>query len=1168
MNSLKITKSRNKIITKTTSLALASILITSMFVGLIPVVVMPAAAANTYLTVSSTTIGTGNVVKIEINDASLTNRPTITLSAGTNSTDLTAEMVKSPVGPWFVYLASNYSSVATITSPPSSNGINGVSNVNAAGAAIIREAVLTSDGTTGSVNATTLTVTYVDRGETSTLTFGETAASGQAPDRSQAPPGSAVHITFSDATENLDPTKAETKDYAIAVTINTATPGTTVTNIHMVETGVNTGVFRGTVNMTDLATPTPAHGDLLSVVFTEDDTLASLSSVDIQVRATDGVISTSGTLSYNTGVTVILLDADRNTNTLTKQTITAADPLWVVKANASVTTGLVTTYLNVDLGLMETGISTGNFTGTINVAIASTASIVSGNNSKAVVLGIPVGSSLSIAFTYTDPTSITANHYSEGSASLVRSLASIAFDQTAYLPNTNGVPAIITLTEPDANDNPLAIELLTVTNATNFGLMVNNSGIRVGNLNISEISSAVTRVLSISDNHSFIETGVNTGVFELRLDLETETNATLISGETIKVTYNDLFNSGLAVTDTATIGGTLATISLDRTTLPLTPNVGVSVKVTVTDADANSNIAAVNTATVAINAINATNQSVRFNGTTTSLLLTVTETGQNTGIFTGSFTYNVLSATGAVTVVNGTGARTWYLVNVGSGNVTGSLMIQGKFNVTYVEPLATGGHVDAVGTISPSTATFSVTPSGVNLNGTVVFTLTDNDLNDNILVKDTVVINIRNATGTQTTGTLTLTETGVNTGIFNGSKRAGAQSPISSPSFKAGDLITATYTDPVTATSYYGTGFTSSSLSGTSLIGSNSATISLNAASYGPYSIVNVTVRDPDMILQGVTVPKLSLVKTSAEECRTTAISNPVKLADGSFVWTIALSPTAVVGTCGGAMRTALVDSITVYFVDAKNAAGTAGVILTATASIRAVTGTVVATPSAVLVGEFLTITVTDVDQNKVSAIIESVNVVVTTDTWTLGQNVTLPETTVNSGIFEAKVKVVSGIPATVNEVRGVTGDTITVSYKDRTNATGLVSNVVVTGIVGVTLPPLERVPAGTPAAVDANGAAATPAVGTVSVIQTQVCNDDAVTHSFTYIVQVKDANGVVISINWIQGNSLAAGACVTPGISWTPESAGEYTIEVFVWESLSNAVALSPISSLTVTAV
>ncbi|MFC1755346.1 hypothetical protein ACFL96_18480 [Thermoproteota archaeon] len=296
------------------------------------------------------------------------------------------------------------------------------------------------------------------------------------------------------------------------------------------------------------------------------------------------------------------------------------------------------------------------------------------------------------------------------------------------------------------------------------------------------------------------------------------------------------------------------------------------------------------------------------------------------------------------------------------------------------------------------------------MNGTVTFTLTDADLNKNTALKDTVIIQIRNPTLTQTTPTLQLTETGVNTNVFTAANLAGATGSLTSPSFNAGDLITASYTDTATTASYYATGFTPSSLSGTSLIASNNAAIVLDADSYGPYSTVKINVTDADLILTGVTGVQISLIKTSAQECRTTAINNPVKLSDGTFQWTILLSPTNNPLACGGAIRTALVDTITVYFVDAKNAAGSAGIILQKTANIAAVTGSVVGTPSAVLVGDFLTITVTDNDQNKNGVIIESVNVVVTTDSWSLGQNVTLPETTSSSGIFEAKVKIVAGI--------------------------------------------------------------------------------------------------------------------------------------------------------------
>jgi hypothetical protein len=122
---------------------------------------------------------------------------------------------------------------------------------------------------------------------------------------------------------------------------------------------------------------------------------------------------------------------------------------------------------------------------------------------------------------------------------------------------------------------------------------------------------------------------------------------------------------------------------------------------------------------------------------------------------------------------------------------------------------------------------------------------------------------------------------------------------------------------------------------------------------------------------------------------------------------------------------------------------------------------------------------------------------------------------------------------------------------------------------VGIELPPIERVPASTPSTVDTMGnPVTTPTVGTVTIIQAEVCNNDTMSHTFTFIVQIKDASGAVVAITWIQDFTLAAGACAMPGVSWTPESTGTYTIEVFVWESLANPIALSPVFGQTVTVV
>jgi len=61
----------------------------------------------------------------------------------------------------------------------------------------------------------------------------------------------------------------------------------------------------------------------------------------------------------------------------------------------------------------------------------------------------------------------------------------------------------------------------------------------------------------------------------------------------------------------------------------------------------------------------------------------------------------------------------------------------------------------------------------------------------------------------------------------------------------------------------------------------------------------------------------------------------------------------------------------------------------------------------------------------------------------------------------------------------------------------------------------------------------------------------------FAYIVQIRDENDVVISLSWLTG-SLTPGQSFSPALSWTPISAGTYTIQIFVWESVNNPDALS----------
>lgn len=71
-------------------------------------------------------------------------------------------------------------------------------------------------------------------------------------------------------------------------------------------------------------------------------------------------------------------------------------------------------------------------------------------------------------------------------------------------------------------------------------------------------------------------------------------------------------------------------------------------------------------------------------------------------------------------------------------------------------------------------------------------------------------------------------------------------------------------------------------------------------------------------------------------------------------------------------------------------------------------------------------------------------------------------------------------------------------------------------------------------------------------LVKTNVTNNLNEDQPFTYIVQVKDSEGITEMLTWIKG-TMNASSSLGPGISWTPEKTGKYTIEVFVWKSLDD---------------
>ena len=83
-------------------------------------------------------------------------------------------------------------------------------------------------------------------------------------------------------------------------------------------------------------------------------------------------------------------------------------------------------------------------------------------------------------------------------------------------------------------------------------------------------------------------------------------------------------------------------------------------------------------------------------------------------------------------------------------------------------------------------------------------------------------------------------------------------------------------------------------------------------------------------------------------------------------------------------------------------------------------------------------------------------------------------------------------------------------------------------------------------------------------MIMTDISNNQDVQQNFAYITQVKNDNGVVISLSWLTG-SLSPRQTFSPAQSWILTESGIFHIKIFVWEGIDNPDPLSPPLSMTV---
>ncbi len=164
------------------------------------------------------------------------------------------------------------------------------------------------------------------------------------------------------------------------------------------------------------------------------------------------------------------------------------------------------------------------------------------------------------------------------------------------------------------------------------------------------------------------------------------------------------------------------------------------------------------------------------------------------------------------------------------------------------------------------------------------------------------------------------------------------------------------------------------------------------------------------------------------------------------------------------------------------------------------------------------TIIVTDPSANKYSTAIDRVSAHIWSDSDQKGIEITAYETEVNSGVFKGTVTISDG-PSTQDFIHVSDGDTISAKYTGTTPWSPETKNqgVITTAFIGMSCPPLERVPASGIQITDNKGNEEKIIVVNKQIqIKSDISNITIKNQTFAYIIQIGDKNGNTQSLSWV----------------------------------------------------
>jgi hypothetical protein len=1048
-------------------------------------------------------------------------------------------------------------------------------------------------------------------GQTLVIDFEDTTAEIAA-DRTEAGDGNEIVLRVTDQDANSDPTLIDEFENSALVTALASTNALTIGDATWRETGQNTGVFEFVApitvdnapsdsvatNQVDATLPTgntftfTDHSvyEVLAPAEAPFDVVTSETTTDtvsVTLRNRDGSIIATETPSLKNGLTLQLTDPDRNISTEEEDEVTTAVSFAVdfnedgdtADAGETATTFTFT----------ETGDNTGIFVpdyddDLILITLAGAGAGAFDGPGGEIALEFAAGEFASddeIVVTYTDP-AFASDSTSTVNAELETTEGTISTDMDVVTVHQD---IEITITDPDLNTNADTIETYTVSGG-DFTI----GGVVVGELVIE--AGSEDDILGLGGvDATFIETGPDTGIFVADdIDMsDIDANAdgvaggaggNLEDGDDVDFTYNDLMEDPDEDSDvTIQIGIPPVNIDVDRKTVPV-PIAGEDpVVIVITVVDPNANEIPGSTETVDIELADITGEDgdgtdlddgldgaattddvADFTGITTPIELR--ETGPNTGIFEEEVE---LEAIGAVDVDDLRDARITFFYDNDDNDE------DDEVTITY----------------RSYDGSITVSPAVVSPGGEFNVRVTDQDLNRDPETRETIEVDFETDEDTDESDTtvdgdgLELTETGPNTGVFEETVEVGVDIVISDVG--AGDFsseITLTYVDGVTSA-----GDEDEDRETTVRIATATGQLAISPEVVGPGTEVTLTLIDTDLNedpdsaddLPGGTVELSSSDGDDADIAFEETGPNT-----GVFEATIQFDPRdpdedgeAIAGDGTDDLTyTALPGDVIAFRYEDESTTGGGSTVVSLTLEITSQDPEMRVASSTVQIGGTIMLTIEDSDANRDADAVDSVDVEITSDSDAVGFTLSALETGEDTGIFTVNVPTSSSL--TSGSITVKSRDDVFLEYEDEFPAD-------YADRVDSVLDPSKDfvlvVPVGTSAVSDTTATTPEPVVpkdisgneldevtaGQQVVLSTVVNNNRNTDLDYAAIIEVRDADGFTVLLQWATGN-LAPGGENEVGLSWTPMDAGEYTVRTFVLSDISNPAALSEIEESTLT--